>query len=74
MTAVSVFYSASDDDARRNATLNAMKCWMKQRFMPKEFLFIELGFDGKFMFDDADFPPNVQYFRIDGTSANKNLF
>lgn len=29
MTVVSTFYSASDDDARRNATLNAMKCWMK---------------------------------------------
>ena len=42
--------------------------------MPQEFLFVELGFDGEFKFDDDDFPSNVQYLRINGTSANRHLF
>lgn len=50
MTAVSVFYDANINPLRKTATKKAVECWMKQRSLPDEMMFIELGFDGKFTF------------------------
>ena len=37
-------------------------------------LFLELGFNGVFTFSQDDFPPQIQYIRIDGNDSNKYLF
>ena len=50
MTAVSVFYDAGVNPLRKEATRKAIQHWMLQSHLPKEFLFIELGFDGQFTF------------------------
>lgn len=74
MTAVSVFYDAGVNPLRKEATRKAVQHWMLQSHLPKEFLFIELGFDGVFTFTQADFPEQIHYIRIDGTERNKYLF
>ena len=74
MTMISVFYDANINPLRKSATKKAVECWMKQSTLPKEMLFIELGFDGKFTFSEEDFPSCIQYIRIQGTTKNKYLF
>lgn len=50
LTAISIFYDANINPLRKTATKKAVECWMKQRSLPDEMMFIELGFDGKFTF------------------------
>ena len=47
---------------------------MLQKLLPKEMIFLELGFDGVFTFSASDFPKEIQYVRINGTESNKYLF
>ena len=56
MTMVSVFYDAGINELRKVATRKAVQCWMKQSHLPKEMLFLELGFNGVFTFSKEDFP------------------
>lgn len=56
MTMVSVFYDAGINELRKVATKKAVNCWMKQSHLPKEMMFIELGFNGVFTFSKEDFP------------------
>ena len=56
MTMISVFYDAGINELRKVATRKAVQCWMKQSHLPKEMLFIELGFNGVFTFSKEDFP------------------
>lgn len=74
MTMVSVFYDAGINPLRKIATKKAVKCWLKQSHLPKEMLFIELGFNGVFTFSREDFPEKIEYIRIDGNDSNKYLF
>ena len=74
MTMISVFYDANINPLRKVATKNAVKCWMKQRHLPKEMVFIELGFNDKFTFQQSDFPSKIKYTRIDGNDSHKYLF
>ena len=74
MTLISVFYDASINPLRKDATKKAVSCWMKQKNLPKEMLFLELGFNGKFTFKQSDFPSCMQYVRIDGNDSHKYLF
>lgn len=64
MTMVSVFYDANINPLRKIATKKAISCWMKQSCLPKEMMFIELGFDDKFTFSEKDFPSCIHYIRI----------
>ena len=50
MTMISVFYDAGINELRKIATKKAVNCWMKQLHLPKEMMFIELGFNGVFTF------------------------
>ena len=50
MTLVSVFYDANINPLRKIATKRAVSCWFKQKNIPSEMLFIELGFNGNFTF------------------------
>lgn len=74
MTMVSVFYDASVNPLRKVATRKAVGCWMKQKHLPREMMFVELGFNGEFTFSQDDFPKEIQYVRIDGNDSNKYLF
>ena len=64
MTMISVFYDANINPLRKTATKKAINCWMKQSCLPKEMVFVELGFDGKFTFSEKDFPSCIHYIRI----------
>ena len=64
MTMISVFYDANINPLRKTATKKAINCWMKQSCLPKEMVFMELGFDGKFTFSEKDFPSKIHYIRI----------
>ena len=74
MTMVSVFYDAGINELRKVATRKAAQCWMKQSHLPKEMVFIELGFNGVFTFSKEDFPKQIEYIRIDGNDSHKYLF
>ena len=74
ITLISTFYDVGVNPRRREATKKAVACWMKQKHLPKEMLFIELGFNGKFTFSQDDFPSKVTYVRINGSDKNKYLF
>ena len=74
MTMVSVFYDASINPLRKVATSKAVNCWMKQKHLPREMMFVELGFNGVFTFSQDDFPKEIQYVRIDGDDSHKYLF
>ena len=74
MTMISVFYDSGINELRKVATKRAVSCWMKQLHLPKEMMFIELGFNGVFTFSKKDFPKQVEYIRIDGNDSHKYLF
>ncbi len=71
---VSVFYDAGINELRKVATRKAVQCWMKQSHLPKEMMFVELGFNGVFTFSQDDFPKEIQYVRIYGDDTHKYLF
>lgn len=56
MTMVSVFYDAGINELRKVATRKAVSHWIEQYHLPKEMMFIELGFNGVFTFSKEDFP------------------
>lgn len=74
MTMISVFYDAGINELRKVATRKAVSHWMEQQNLPKEMMFIELGFNGVFTFSQEDFPKEINYIRIDGDDSNKYLF
>lgn len=74
MTMVSVFYDASINPLRKVATSKAVNCWMKQKHLPREMMFVELGFNGEFTFSQDDFPKEIQYVRLYGDDTHKYLF
>ena len=74
MTLISVFYDMGINPLRKVATKKAVQCWLKQRSLPNEILFVELGFNGTFTFSKEDFPKQVKYIKIDGNDSNKYLF
>lgn len=74
MTLISVFYDYQKNELRKKSALKAMELWFKQAHLPRQIIFMELGFNGVFTFSQADFPPWVDYMRIDGTDAHKYLF
>lgn len=74
MTMVSVFYDAGINELRKVATRKAVGKWLEQYHLPKEMMFIELGFNGVFTFSKEDFPEQIDYIRIDGTDSHKYLF
>lgn len=59
MTMVSVFYDAGINELRKVATRKAVSHWIEQYHLPKEMMFIELGFNGVFTFSERDFPPGI---------------
>lgn len=74
MTMISVFYDAGINELRKVATRKAVSHWMEQKNLPKEMMFVELGFNGVFTFSREDFPNEINYIRIDGDDSNKYLF
>lgn len=74
MTMVSVFYDAGINELRKVATRKAVSCLLKQYHLPREMMFIELGFKGVFTFSKEDFPEQIEYIRIDGNDSHKYLF
>lgn len=74
MTMVSVFYDAGINELRKVATRKAVSHWIEQYHLPKEMMFIELGFNGVFTFSKEDFPEQIDYIRIDGNDSHKYLF
>lgn len=74
MTAISVFYDAGINELRKVATRKAVSHWMEQKNLPKEMMFIELGFNGVFTFSQDDFPKEINYIRIDGEDKHKFLW
>ena len=74
MTMISVFYDAGIKPLRKIATKKAVSHWMEQKNLPKEMMFVELGFNGVFTFSREDFPNEINYIRIDGDDSNKYLF
>ena len=74
MTMVSVFYDAGINELRKVATKKAVSHWIEQYHLPKEMMFIELGFNGVFTFSKEDFPEQIDYIRIDGNDSHKYLF
>lgn len=74
MTMVSVFYDAGINELRKVATKKAVSHWIEQYHLPKEMMFIELGFNGVFTFSKEDFPEQIDYIRIDGDDSHKYLF
>ena len=71
---ISVFYDANINPLRKLATKKAVACWLKQSNLPREMMFVELGFNGKFTFSKEDFPEQIDYIRIDGNDSHKYLF
>ena len=47
---ISVFYDAGINELRKVATRKAVSHWMEQKNLPKEMMFVELGFNGVFTF------------------------
>lgn len=74
MTMVSVFYDAGINELRKVATRKSVSHWIEQYHLPKEMMFIELGFNGVFTFSKEDFPEQIDYIRIDGNDSHKYLF
>ena len=48
---VSVFHDAKVNPLRKTAAKKAVRNWVRQKHLPDEILFIELGYNGVFTFE-----------------------
>lgn len=74
LTVVSVFYDNGVNELRKQATKKAIRFWTRQKHIPDEILFVELGYNGVFTFEQKDFPRQIKYVRIYGDDSHKYLF